>query len=119
MHTLAKLHIILLAQNIHTETRSNRGQCRIGTRKARRHDTDGEQHHHQGSHRSRCCKHRQQIIRSLRQRHTLLLCQHHQQHTQTQKEQIGRHKGETIGTDILLSFTKRLAGKILLHHILI
>ena len=45
--------------------------------------------------------------------------QHHQQHTQTQEKQIGRHKGETIGTDILLSLAKRLAGKILLHHILI
>ena len=119
MHTLAKLHIILLAQNIHAQTRSDCRQSRIGTRETCRHDTDGEQYHYQGSHHSRCCEHWQQIIRSLRQRYALLLCQHHQQHTQTQEKQIGRHKGETIGTDILLSLAKRLAGKILLHHILI
>ena len=119
MHTLAKLHIILLAQNIHAQTRRNRGQSRIGTRKTRRHDANGKQYHYQGSHHSRSCEHRQQIIRSLRQRYALLLCQHHQQHTQTQEEQIGWHKGETIGTDILLSLAKRLAGKILLHHILV
>ena len=52
MHTLAKLHIILLAQNIHAQTRSDCRQSRIGTRKARRHDADGKQYHYQGSHHS-------------------------------------------------------------------
>ena len=119
MHALAQLHVVLPAQNIHAETRGDGRERRIGTRKARRHDADGEQYHHQGSHHARCRKHRQQIVRSLRQRHALLLRQHHQQHTQTQKEQIGGHKGETIGAHILLRLTQRLAGKILLHHVLI
>ena len=119
MHTLAKLHILFPAQYIHTETRSNGGQSRIGTGETCRHNANGKQDYHQVSHRPRSRKHRQQIIRSIRQSHSLFLSQHHQQHTQTQEKQIGRHKGKTIAANILLGLTERLAGKILLHHVLI
>ncbi len=46
-------------------------------------------------------------------------CMYRQEYAEGQEEEVGRHKGNTVGTHILLGILQRLAGEVLLHHILI
>ena len=105
-------------QNIDTKRRSQRRQCRIGTRKCRCNYPYTEQQQYAeteiiGRH------HRQQFIVFFGQDNPFLSGKSHQQNTQNEKQQIDRYKSRTIDIHIFLSLPQRAYRQIFLHDILI
>lgn len=119
MRALAQPLVALALADVHTVARGQRRERTVGTRERGRHNAQGEQHQHHIAQQSRGGKHGQQLVASLRQGHALTGSQQREQHAQREEQQVSRHEGHAIGAHVLLSLAQRLAGEVLLHHVLV
>ena len=119
MHAATQALVVGPPEQIHTATRGEGGEGRVGTGEGGRHDAHGEEHHHPLAQLSRCGEHGQQFIACGGERCALLCGQQGKEHAEAEEEQIGRHEGESIGAHVLLCVAQCLAGQVFLHHILV
>ncbi len=119
MGALAQPLIVCPSAHVHTEAGGERRKGRVGTGEACRHNAHHKQHLSHWPKRSTGREHEHHVVAFSGQGHTHLARQQHQQHAKSKQKQVDGKESKAIGAHVFLRVTKRLAGEILLHHILI
>lgn len=115
----AQALIVGTLANIHAIARGEGSQGGVGTGKRGRHHTEQEKNEHALAQCTRGSKHRHELVGRGGQRHALFLRQHHQQHAEREKQQVGRHESQSVAAHILLRIAQVAAREVFLHHVLV
>ena len=107
------------AQDVHAKGGGEGGQRRVRAAERRRDDADGKENQDAIAQDARRAEHRQYVVAQRGQRDALPLRQRKQEHAQREEQEVDRREGEAVGVHILLRVAQALAGKVLLHHVLI